>query len=600
MKIYPAIKHTLQDQMQVAGVIFLLFSVISFLSACQTQAPQQGTAIDEIDKTLQQGVDEAKRRQAARSTPADVSDALMPDVGIALPGTPDAAAVQQEQHFDISVSDAPAQEFFMSLVEGTPYNMVVHPNVSGSISLSLKDVTIPEVMAIARNVYGYEYTRTATSYQVLPVALQTRIFQVNYLNLSRKGESQTRVSSGQVTQSERALSRRGGGTTTTSSDEASGSKVKTESASDFWAELKMSLDAIVAGKEGRSVILSPNTGAVVVRAMPEELREVERFLNIIQNSAERQVIIEAKIIEVELKDGFQSGINWTALGRPGTGKTIQGGVSGGGSIFTGTGLTGTAGTNVTLQPGVAPYTAIIDTAFGGVFSLAANLNDFAAFIELLETQGNVQVLSSPRVSTVNNQKALIKVGVDRFFVTDISTTTVTGSTSSTSNPNVTLTPFFSGIALDVLPQINDEGDVILHIHPTVSEVTEENKSIGLTSTSTITIPLAVSSIRESDTIIRARSGQIVVIGGLMQNTTREEVGGVPLLSDLPFVGSLFRHTKQSSKKSELVILLRPIVVGESTWQTQLENSRGKIKKLRRGFHYGGKQEVFGTEAEVKR
>lgn len=599
MRIHSAIKHKSQDQIQVTGAVFLLILVTSLLSACQTQPPQQGTAIDEIDQTLQEGVDEAKRYQAARITPADVSDALMPNVGIALPGVSDASQLQQEQHFDIAVSDAPAQEFFMSLVEGTPYNMVVHPNVSGSISLSLKDVTIPEVMDVVRNVYGYEYARTTTSYQVLPVALRTKIFQVNYLNVSRKGESQTRVSSGQVTQSERSLSN-SGGTSTTSSEDSSGSRVKTESASDFWAELKQSLNAIVAGKEGRSVILSPQTGVIVVRAMPDELREVGHFLRLVQNSAERQVIIEAKIIEVELNDGFQSGINWTALGQPGRGKTIEGGVHGGGSIFSGTGVSGTAGSNVTLQPGVAPYTGIIDTTFGGIFSLAVNLNDFTAFIELLKTQGNVQVLSSPRISTVNNQKALIKVGTDRFFVTEISTTTVTGAGGATTNPEVTLTPFFSGIALDVLPQISEDGDVILHIHPTVSEVTEENKSIGIGAGAALSVPLAVSTIRESDTIIRARSGQIVVIGGLMQNITREEVSSIPLLGDLPFVGSLFRHTKQSSKKSELVILLRPIVVGEHTWQKQLERSQNKIKKLRRGFHYGGKQEVFGTEAEAKR
>jgi MSHA biogenesis protein MshL len=200
------------------------------------------------------------------------------------------------------------------------------------------------------------------------------------------------------------------------------------------------------------------------------------------------------------------------------------------------------------------------------------------------------------VATVNNQKAVIKVGTDEFFVTDISTTTTTGTTTTT-NPDVTLTPFFSGIALDVIPQINDKGEIILHIHPSVSEVDEEIKSIGLSSTTDLTIPLAVSTIRESDSIVRASNGQIVVIGGLMQNNTREDVASVPLLGDIPFVGSLFRHTKQSSRKSELVILLKPIVVGENTWRQELQQSGRKYQKLRQGFHYGGRQDVFGTEAE---
>jgi MSHA biogenesis protein MshL len=452
-------------------------------------------------------------------------------------------------------------------------------------------------MEVVRNVYGYEYSRTASGYQVMPISLQTRIFQVSYLNVSRQGRSQTRISSGQVTESERSLSDENN-TVVQAGDENqfSGSRVSTESKADFWQELQFSLTAILGKGEGRNVILSPQTGVVVLRALPAELREAERFLKLIQSSVERQVILEAKILEVILNDGFQSGINWTALGKPGNNQTVLGAQSGGGSIFDGTGVTGTAGSNVTLQPGVSPFTGIIDTAFGGVFSAALNLNDFTAFIELLESQGNVQVLSSPRVATVNNQKAVIKVGTDEFFVTDIDTTTTTGTTTTT-NPDVTLTPFFSGIALDVIPQINESGEIILHIHPSVSEVNEQVKSIGLSNTATLTVPLAVSTIRESDSIVRAQNGQIVVIGGLMQNNTREDVASVPLLGDIPFVGSLFRHTRQSSSKSELVILLKPIVVGENTWRKELQRTGETYRDLRRGFHYGGKQEVFGSEAE---
>ncbi|WP_126452407.1 pilus (MSHA type) biogenesis protein MshL [Sulfuriflexus mobilis] len=577
----------------LAGVV-----VAVFLSACATKDPKGGTTIDDIHATLQEGIDNAE--QGMQQTPQSVSDALVPPININVPGEVDIP----ESRFDIAVKEAEARSFFMGLVDGTHLNMVVHPDVTGSISLTLKDVTIPEVMTVLRDVYGYEYRQNGNVYQVLPRRLHSRIFEVNYLNVIRSGKSQTRVSSGQVSQPSAESSTSGttnGTTRTTSSNNASlaeisGSQVETNSEADFWSELRTSLGIIIGNSGGRSVVINPQSGVVVVRAMPSELRDVARFLNTTQDVVERQVILEAKIIEVELSDGFRSGINWAALGEPGRGKTIVGGQTGGGSLF-GNGASEIQGQTGNLNPqNLLPVDNALTSAFGGVFSLALNLNDFTAFIELLETQGNVQVLSSPRVSTVNNQKAVIKVGTDEFFVTEVSSTTITGTTT-TSTPSVTLTPFFSGIALDVIPQIDEDNNVILHIHPTVSEVAEQIKVITIGGEQQ-SLPLAQSSVRESDSIVRAQSNQIVVIGGLMQNSTREDIGSTPLLGDIPVVGSLFRHTQQSSRKSELVILLRPIVVdSDSVWKGSLQKSSDRFHKLDQGFHFGGKSEVFGTRAE---
>ncbi|MCK4743426.1 MAG: pilus (MSHA type) biogenesis protein MshL [Sulfuriflexus sp.] len=549
------------------------------LSGCSASGQVQTSTAAEIDQVLQQAV---ASNEASTQTPQAVSDALLPPININVPVTEEVP----EARFDIGVDNAPASVFFMGLVKGTPYNMVVHPDVAGQISLSLKDVTIPEVMEVLRDVYGYESSLKGSLYQVLPRRLQSRIFEVNYLNVVRVGKSQTRVSSGQITQptSDSTTTNSNNTTNTTQNNQAiselSGSQVETNSEADFWSELRSALTALVGNADGRSVIVNPQSGIVVVRALPSEIRDVSRFLGTTQDVVERQVILEAKIIEVELSDGFQSGINWTALGQPGQGKTVLGAQSGGGSIFSGTGVTGTAGSTVNLQPTVAPFTGIVDTAFGGVFSLALNLNDFTAFIELLETQGNVQVLSSPRVSTINNQKAVIKVGNDEFFVTGVTNTTVTGTTT-TSSPTVTLTPFFSGIALDVIPQIDEDDNVILHIHPTVSTVSEQVKNFTIGG-QVQSLPLARSSVRESDSIVRAKSNQIIVIGGLMQNTSRDEVGSTPGLSSLPLIGSLFNHTRESSTKSELVILLRPIVVNTpAAWKNTIEKSARRFRTLTR-------------------
>ena len=233
----------------------------------------------------------------------------------------------------------------------------------------------------------------------------------------------------------------------------------------------------------------------------------------------------------------------------------------------------------------APLSQITGTAasaFGGVFSLALNAgSDFSAFIEVLKTQGDVQVLSSPQISTVNNQKAVIKVGTDEFFITDVQSDTSTTTATASTQSNVELTPFFSGVALDVIPQISENGEIILHIHPTVSTVTEQTKNISVATGSSLSVPLAVSSIRESDSIIRAKSGQVVIIGGLMQNSVESRVSKVPLLGDIPLLGALFRHTQEITKKSELVILLKPVVMDTDEQMNEYVRSvKSRFKQTR--------------------
>lgn len=570
---------------------YILIAGTAFATAsCSTTTGRQTAATDAVEQTFPPKAETPAAAPVPPPIPEAVQQALLSPPR---PPAINSEAAPASPRFDLSVNAIPAREFFMGLVEGTPYNMIVHPSVEGEISLRLKNVTVADVMDAVREVYGYEYRRTDIGFLVLPSEPQTRIFQIDYLNVRRSGRSETRVSAGQVTD---AGSSRTGGSDSTGGYEdrdnkvLSGTQIQTETAADFWMELQQSLQTLV-GREGESsVVVSPQSGMVVVRARPPMLREIERFLNGVEGIMHRQVILEAKVLEVTLNDGFQAGIQWASLFSRHGRDTFVGSVQGGATQITNpdnSGIYQPADGTVAIPTGVGD---IEFPTFGGVFSLAVvDIGDFAALIELLKTQGDVQVLSSPRVSTVNNQKAVIKVGSDEFFVTEISsnTTTTTGAIADRTY-DVELTPFFSGIALDVTPQVSADGVITLHIHPSVSEVRDQTKTLTIPSgtgggSSQLTLPLALSTIRESDSIVRARSGQLVVIGGLMQNRDAENRASTPILGDLPLVGSLFRQTAKASRKSELVILLRPQVVGsDDTWDRLQQETAERMRALRQG------------------
>ena len=480
---------------------------------------------------------------------------------------PPAAPAAPEPRFDLAINNAPAAQVFLQLANGTPYNMLVSPDVSGTLSITLKDTTVPEAMDTMREMFGFEYRITGNRIFVYPNTVQTRLYRINYLPGRRQGASDIRVTSSAISMSGSGGAAGTPGAPTSGSTPGGGTggaqtprpddnaHVRTTSDADFWREVQASLVAMVGGQGGRSVVLNPAAGVVVVKATPAELRQVENYLKAVQLSIERQVMLEAKIVEVRLGKESQTGINWAAFGSLGKGRLSVG------SAAPGTVLRSNGSLSVADGTAISPGADLAAGALGkGFYGLAFQAANFAALLNFLETQGEVQVLSSPRIATLNNQKAVLKVGSDELYVTGVSTTNSSNGNNTTSSPSLTLQPFFSGISLDVTPQIDESGTVMLHIHPTISTVTEKQKNIDLGALGAYRLPLAASTVNETDSIVRVRDGQIVAIGGLMKHEQTSERTGTPLLQDVPWLGGAFRQTTTVSSKRELVIMIKPTVI----------------------------------------
>lgn len=493
-------------------------------------------------------------------------------------------ALAPEPKLDLLVNNAQAREVFLALVADTRYSMLLHPDVAGTLSVTLRGVTVLEALEAIRDVYGYDFKMEGRRITVYAPTLQTRIFTINYPQSQRVGSSELRISPGSALQSN--AGRTVSSTLAPAAGSASqtdGTRVLTTSKTDFWSELAGAVRGLIGSAESRSVIASPQAGIMAVRAMPDELRQVEKFLKAAQTAVERQVMLEAKIVEVELRDGFQSGIDWSAL-RLGSGSTSALGVLSGSSnrLISGNraNLPGFSATGVpSLSDGIS-----LPPAGAGLFGLAIATTGFQAVLGFLETQGDVQILSSPRIATLNNQKAILKVGVEDFFVTNVSGGTVAasiaGTSAGTTLPSLTLTPFFSGITLDVTPQIDEGSNIALHVHPSVTIVTEKTKQIDLGSIGSYRLPLASSSVNESDTVVRIQDSNIVAIGGLMQIESNRSSSGLPGTRDNPVFSSIFGNRANTGRKKEVVVLIKPTIIRTAEdWELQTQRARSALDTM---------------------
>jgi MSHA biogenesis protein MshL len=481
--------------------------------------------------------------------------------------------------FSIYARDSSVQDVLLAFSKESELNIVIDPELNGKVTIDLKRVTLKEALVAILSPLGWTYRIDGKFIKVSRPQMETRLFKLNYIATKRSGKREVYASTstggglqastlpGQQT----ALST--GGARTGYTD------LVTLDDMDLWKEIQKGLENLIFGfveekteetasergpekekatwtkvdTKGKKLVINKSSGVIMVTDYQINLNKVASYLEAVEGSSQRQVSIQAKIMEVILSDGHKEGINWKVIeGLPRSinwawGLTDKAKTTGYPGTSTGyvTGASSSGGTTAATisTPGaykIAPY--------GGVFAIGSAATEVALsdIMQAIAEQGDVKVLSSPTISTLNNQKAVIRVGnQDVFFIT--------GAVATQTTVTQTIQPMTIdvGILLDVTPQIAEDGTIIMNIHPSITDKTGEKTTPDGKST----FPLL--SVRETDTTVRVRDGQTIIIAGLMQEKTIENYTGFPILDSIPALGTLFRYKTQTKTNSELVIMITP-------------------------------------------
>jgi len=446
-----------------------------------------------------------------------------------------------ERVYTFTLRDADIHEILLAISKETSFNIIVDPDVQGKVTLDLKDVTLRDALDTLTDLLDLTYKVKHNLIRVSKPALATRIFSLSYVNLKRTGTSSTTAQIGASIAGGGGGGGAGGQTT-----------ISTSSETDLWTSIEAGVTQLLS-PDGKLVV-DKQGGNILVIDFPRFLDRIATFLETVEGSVQRQVLIEARLIEVTLTGEFRFGINWSAVAQAGA-------------------LAGATSSGKIFSQALAPANTTD-------FQIGVTSTDFDALVNILSSQGEVNVLSSPRLATLNNQTAVLRSATDDvFFITE--TERVPGvSGGFDSVTTVTPRTVTVGVVLSITPQISSDGSVILHVRPTVSRSdTTASITVGEGATST-TITVPILDVREADVIVRAEEGQVIVIGGLIDERQTDDEKKVPFLGDLPGVGRLFRQTIQKRDKTELVVLLRPTVLVGKRADEISARDLARLKKLK--------------------
>ncbi|MRW93575.1 pilus (MSHA type) biogenesis protein MshL [Duganella sp. FT80W] len=546
------------------------------------------------------------------SEPAPATGSIPEPVqqSVALPPPKPAAKVET---FSVTVHKVPVQSLLFALARDAGMNVDVHPGIDGMVTLNALDQTLPQLLSRIQRQVDMRYEINGNTLLVLPDTPEWRNYKVDYVNISRTTNSSvniatqistsgasdtlspaqsssTQSNSSSSSSSNQSTTSNSGANGTSNGSNNSTTVVNNRSENNFWYNLEKNIrdmlrastvsespsDPLAALQQAQTppqpgmqpaaplpqafqqqsggnnqqaksaVIVNAESGLIAVRATARQHEKIQQFLDLVLGAAKRQVLIEATIVEVKLSDNYQQGINWASVGAGGL-KLTQGAV-------------GTLASGVTV--GTTPGMFVLNYTNSN-----SRIGNIASTIQLLESFGKVKVLSSPKISVLNNQTAMLKVVDNNVFFTIKVTPATLNSTGGVSTPATyesKLETVPVGIVMSVTPQISESDEVTLNVRPTITRVVSYVKDPNPTlAASNVTSNIPVIQARELESIMKVPSGQIAVMGGLMQDSVDNTKDGVPVLSSIPLVGELFSYRNETSTKTELVIFMRPVVVKDT-------------------------------------
>lgn len=511
------------------------------------------------------------------------------------------APAEEERRQIVKVKDVDIKDLLLALTTDTDISLIIDSDVKGIVPiLDVKGITLGKLLNYVLPQLGLAYFWDGKILRVFKARLDTRVFYLNYIAVAREGERNVSYSTrstlggagiggmgvggvtGGVTGGAAGMGGFAGG-----AEAQSKTNIKTKTETNIWNDLVSGLEAIVFGKstgggertkavephsrsdeEGRRLIISPQTGVVMITDYPEKLSQAAHFIESLEGSSQRQVWIEAKILEVILDQKHQMGVNWNAVLNPG-------------EKFLGL----LPSTDTVMYPSTSldtrtPLNQGLSSSYGS-FQYGVTNNKINFILDALSRQGQLKVLLSPRLSALNNEKAVIRVVREEAFFNLYTLTTIAQAGAVTA-PSINLQIVPIGIMMDIIPQISPNGEITLSVNPDISELVEIRtfQSQGAMATQPII------DRRSIDTVAKVKDGQTIIIAGIIKERKKEELRGAPFLMKIPFIGTIFRRTEQSVERSELVILITPTLMVGKRLQELSEEERKRVEETVKPFHFG--------------
>lgn len=561
--------------------------------------------------------------------PAPAIVGKVPDFISAPPLPPPPQATPRPELYSVVVHNINVDELLFALARDAKVNVDIHPGISGTVTMNVLDQTLPEILDRIMAQVDMRYEISGKNLSVMPDSPYLKNYRIDYPNIQRDARSSVNTSTS-LGASGTAPGGSAGSSGGVAGNNSSMTSLTNTTNNRFWDTLIANLRDILREtdkilpegssetvteqsgqqtaipqpgatgaalhttgtgrnarsdllpgqltqqgntvvrrttyREAASVIANAESGLVTVRATARQHTKIREFLDTILRSAHRQVLIEATIVEVDLSDRFQQGIDWSIVRNLGS----------------------TAGSNITLQP-TGSSTGLLT---GGLVSSLASMTwkkssaeaDISAALKLLESFGTLRVLSSPKISVLNSQTSLLKV-VDNEVYFTITVTPGTAATATTPavapTYSTTMNTVPIGFLMTVTPQISENGEVILNLRPTISRISGYAMDPNpVLAENRLSNPIPIVQTREMESVMRVQTGDIAILGGLMQDTRNNKSDEVPLLNQTPYVGNLFKYKDSATRKSELVVFLRPTILTDASLEGDYKRYRHILPEAR--------------------